>query len=87
MPLAWLRARGQLVELRLGALCFTEEETAEFLPKGLGLTLSAEQVGIAAHLLPYLLLPGGAEILLAPWLVVMGVNTRRWQEQAAATHR
>ncbi len=74
------------MELRLGALRFTEEETAEFLRKRLGLTLSAEQVGIVAHLLPYILLPGGAEILLALWLVV-GVNTRRWPEQAAATPR
>jgi len=36
----------------------------------------------AAHLVPYILLPGGAELLLALWLVVVGVNVQRWQEQA-----
>jgi hypothetical protein len=38
----------------------------------------------AAHLLPYILIPGVAELLLALWLVVMGINVQRWQEQARA---
>lgn len=38
----------------------------------------------AAHLMPYILLPGGAELLLALWLVVGGVNAQRWEEQARA---
>jgi uncharacterized protein DUF4386 len=39
---------------------------------------------IAARLLPYILLPGGAELLLALWLALAGVNVRRWREQAGA---
>jgi hypothetical protein len=37
---------------------------------------------LAAHLYPYILLPGLAEPLLALWLVVMGVDVQRWKEQA-----
>jgi hypothetical protein len=37
-----------------------------------------------AHLEPYILLPGIAELLLALWLVVMGVNEQRWKEQVRA---
>jgi len=36
----------------------------------------------AAHLYPYILVPGIGELLLALWLVVMGVNVNRWKEQA-----
>ncbi len=32
----------------------------------------------------YILMPGVAEILLALWLFVMGVNVQRWKEQASA---
>lgn len=68
-----------------------------FLPRILGVLLAISGVcylincfanflspAFAAHLLPYILLPGGAELLLALWLVVVGVNAQRWQEQASA---
>ncbi len=44
LPLARLRARGQLTELRLGDLRFTPPEAAEFLNRVMGLDLSAEDV-------------------------------------------
>jgi LuxR family maltose regulon positive regulatory protein len=44
LPLARLRARGQLAELRATDLRFTPAEAASFLSDGLGLQLSNEQV-------------------------------------------
>jgi LuxR family maltose regulon positive regulatory protein len=44
LPLARLRARGELVELRAADLRFTPEEAAEFLNQSMGLRLSAAQV-------------------------------------------
>ena len=44
LPLARLRARGQLTELRAADLRFTPAETAEFLNRVMGLTLSAEDI-------------------------------------------
>jgi LuxR family maltose regulon positive regulatory protein len=44
LPLARLRARGQLMELRAEDLRFDASEAAEFLNRGMGLTLSAETV-------------------------------------------
>jgi hypothetical protein len=38
----------------------------------------------AAHLSPYLLIPGTGEIVLALWLLVPGVNAERWKEQTSA---
>jgi hypothetical protein len=39
----------------------------------------------ADHLYPYILLPSGvAEIWLCLWLLVIGVNVQRWNEQASA---
>ena len=71
-----------------------------FLPRILGVLLAISGVcylinsfanflspAFAAHLLPYILVPGGAELLLALWLVVIGVNVERWQEQASASGR
>jgi hypothetical protein len=42
--------------------------------------------GFAAHLTPWILIPGGSELLLAAWLLVVGVNERRWKEQAGGSH-
>ncbi len=44
LPLARLRVRGQLTELRAADLRFTPAEAAEFLNRGMGLTLSAEEI-------------------------------------------
>ena len=44
LPLARLRARGQLTELRAADLRFTLSETAEFLNQGMGLSLTVEDV-------------------------------------------
>ncbi len=44
LPLARLRARGQLTELRTADLRFTSAEAAEFLNQVMGLSLSAEDV-------------------------------------------
>jgi len=44
LPLARLRARGQLAELRAADLRFTAAEAAEFLNRAMGLNLSAEDI-------------------------------------------
>jgi LuxR family maltose regulon positive regulatory protein len=44
LPLARLRARGQLTELRVTDLRFTSSEVAEFLNQVMGLNLSAEDI-------------------------------------------
>ena len=44
LPLALLRARGQLTELRAADLRFTPAEAAEFLNRVMGLNLSAEDI-------------------------------------------
>jgi LuxR family transcriptional regulator, maltose regulon positive regulatory protein len=44
LPLARLRARGEMAEIRAGDLAFSEEEAAQLLGGTLGLTLTAEQV-------------------------------------------
>ena len=68
-----------------------------FLPRILGVLLAIAGLGylintfasylapdFAAHLSPWILIPGGSELLLAAWLLVVGVNERRWKEQASA---
>jgi LuxR family maltose regulon positive regulatory protein len=50
LPLARLRARGQLTELRAADLRFTAEEAATFLHHSMGLPLSADDVAaLGAH--------------------------------------
>jgi LuxR family maltose regulon positive regulatory protein len=44
LPLARLRARGQLTEVRVADLRFTPAEAAEFLNRAMDLALSAEQI-------------------------------------------
>ena len=44
LPLARLRARGQLTELRAADLRFTPAEATEFLNRVMGLNLSAEDI-------------------------------------------
>lgn len=46
LPLARLRARGQLTELRAADLRFTPAEAAEFLNQVMGLSLSAEDIDV-----------------------------------------
>lgn len=71
---------------------------SSFLPHVLGLALAIGGIGylanilttaiplpIRVHLFPYVMLPAGvAEILLTLWLIVIGVNVVRWEEQANA---
>jgi uncharacterized protein DUF4386 len=61
------------VLLAIGGLCYLTNSFAAFLSPG-----------FAAHLLPYILVPGGlGELSLCLWLLVMGVNAQRWTEQAS----
>lgn len=64
-----------------------------FLPRILGVLLAIDGVGWITYLLPALgsrLFPfiavasAAAEIPLQLWLLVMGVNSQRWKEQASA---
>jgi Domain of unknown function (DUF4386) len=77
----------------VGALIFR----STFLPRWLGVWMAIAGVcyltnsfssflspQFAAHLSPYILIPSAVEIVLALWLLVMGVNTERWKEQARA---
>jgi hypothetical protein len=61
------------VLLAISGLCYQIDNFAGFL-----------WPAFQAHLEPYILLPGVAELLLALWLVVMGVNEQRWKEQASS---
>jgi len=68
-----------------------------FLPRVLGVLLAFSGLcylincfanflapAFAAHLVPYILIPGVAELFFALWLLVMGVNAERWKAQASA---
>lgn len=46
VPLARLRARGELTELRADDLRFTNEEAAKFLQEGMGISISPELVAM-----------------------------------------
>jgi hypothetical protein len=61
------------VLLALAGFCYQINNFANFLAPD-----------FAAHLLPWILIPGAAELLLAAWLLVVGVNVQRWQGQARA---
>jgi hypothetical protein len=62
------------VLLAIGGLCYLIYSFAAFLAPG-----------FAAHLVPYIQLPSGlGELSLCLWLLVMGVNDQRWNEQANA---
>jgi hypothetical protein len=60
------------VWLALAGVCYLTNSFANFLAPE-----------VAAHLSPYILIPGGVEIVLALWLLVLGVNVERWKEQEA----
>ena len=65
------------VLLAIGGLCYLTYSFADFLAPG-----------FAAHLVPYIQLPSGVgELSLCLWLLVMGVNAQRWNEQASAVGR
>lgn len=73
----------------IGCLIFK----STFLPRILGALMALAGLGwltflsppFANHLSPYNLVLGFvAELLLCLWLLVMGVNVQRWQEQASA---
>lgn len=77
----------------IGSLIFR----STFLPRMLGVWLAIAGVcyltnsfanflapEFAAHLSPYILIPGVVEIVLPLWLFVRGVNAERWKEQASA---
>jgi hypothetical protein len=61
------------VLMAIAGLCYLINSFAHFLSPS-----------FAGHLYPYILLPSGvAEIWLCLWLLVMGVNVQRWNEQAS----
>jgi Domain of unknown function (DUF4386) len=64
------------VLLAFSGLCYLVNCFANFLSPA-----------FAAHLVPYILVPGVAELLLVLWLVVVGVNLQRWNEQATVAVR
>jgi hypothetical protein len=64
-----------------------------FLPRLLGVLLTVDGLGwmtyvlppLATHLFPFIAVASAlAEIPLQLWLIIMGVNAQRWQEQAIA---
>ena len=65
------------------------------LPRVIGVLLAIEGLGylinsfslflapaLQAHIFPYFSATAVAEVALCLWLLVMGVNVRRWNEQA-----
>ena len=72
---------------------------SSFFPRVLGFLMAIGGLGyianifasvlphdMAVRIFPYIMLPAGAaELLLSLWLVVIGVNTAKWQKQATAT--
>jgi hypothetical protein len=80
--------------------CFTMAYlivNSKFFPRFIGVLLAIEGAGylinsfalflapaLQARIFPYFAATAIAEVLLALWLLVMGVNVQRWMEQAAA---
>jgi hypothetical protein len=65
------------VLLAIGALCYLTYSFASFLAPG-----------FAAHLVPYIQLPSlVGEGSFSLWLLIVGVNVRRWTERASAFSR
>lgn len=67
-----------------------------FLPRILGILLAVDGLGwmtyavppFANHLFPFIAATSAvAEIPLQLWLIIMGVNTQRWKEQAVTSAR
>jgi hypothetical protein len=71
-----------------------------FLPRILGVLLAIEGLGylinsftgflapaLQARIFPYFMVTGIGEVALCLWLLVMGVNVQRWQEQASAARQ
>ncbi len=69
---------------------------SSFLPRFLGALLAIEGTlylvnsfanflspAVAAHVFPFLMVSGLAEVSFCLWLLVMGVNVPRWRQQAA----
>jgi Domain of unknown function (DUF4386) len=69
---------------------------SSFLPRILGVLLAIEGLGylinsftaflapaLQARIFPYFMATGIAEVALCLWLLVMGVNVQRWNEQAS----
>lgn len=62
------------VLMAVGGLCYLTNSFATFLAPGL-----------APHLMPYILIPSGvAELSLCLWLLVVGLDESRWEQQATA---
>jgi hypothetical protein len=60
------------VLLAIGAVCYLTYALADFLAPE-----------VAAQLVPYIQAPSGlAELSLALWLLVIGVNAQRWTAQS-----
>ena len=65
------------VLLAVGGLCYLVYSFASFLSPD-----------FAVHLVPYIQVPSGlGELSLCLWLLVMGVNAQRWNEQASVAGR
>ena len=63
---------------------------SSFVPRILGVGMALAGLGWLTHIwpplvLPYVLLSGIGEGALMVWLIVAGVNSERWNEQAAAS--
>ncbi len=82
LPLARLRARGQLTELRAADLCFTREETAAFLVGALGLELGAAEVAALAGRTE-----GWIAGLQLAGLALRGQSGREFVEAFSGSHR